>query len=72
VSITTRVVSSNPRPWRGAHDTALCDKVCPWLILLPNIDRRQQVEDYVRGTCSRNPRPWRGLHDTALCDKVGL
>ena len=35
-----------------------------------NIDRLQQVEDYVRGTCSRNPRPWGGLHDTALCDKV--
>jgi hypothetical protein len=38
--------------------------------MVPNIDRLQQVEDYVRGTCSRNPRPWGGLHDTALCDKV--
>jgi hypothetical protein len=28
VPIITKVVSSNPRSWRGVLDTTLCDKVC--------------------------------------------
>ena len=29
--ITTKVVSSKPRSWRGVLDTTLYDKVCQWL-----------------------------------------
>ena len=27
-AITTKVVNSKPRSWRGVLDTTLCDKVC--------------------------------------------
>ena len=30
VSITTKVVSSNPFSWRGVLNTTLCDQVCLW------------------------------------------
>ena len=29
--IVTKILSSNPLPWRGVLDISLCDKVCQWL-----------------------------------------
>jgi hypothetical protein len=50
VPITTNVVSSNPRSWRGVLDTTLCDKVCqcletgPWFSLGTSVSSTNKTD----------------------------